>query len=165
MSISIGGSIRNTVNLRGVADSIRADIHIALREAEQAGRQYIENNTPIDTHALITTAYSHMNQSAVIFGIAGSINGRPYGFAQEYGWHDRAGNPHPGHHMIRDAGKAAAATFLELMGGRSRISGAISSDFEGGMALGQFQSGLAPVGRGSLGYFNDDLSPYAATFG
>jgi hypothetical protein len=165
MSISIGGSIRNTVNLGGVQDAIRANILAGIREAEHVGRQVIEQQTPKDTRALVTTAYSHMNQSSVIFGIAGTINGKPYGFAQEYGWHDRGGNPHPGKHMIRDAGKAAAESFIAYMGGTAYASGAASLDLEGGIDLSGFQRGLAPVGRGSLGYFGEDLQPYADTFG
>lgn len=160
MSLTITGSMRNTVRLAGAADALRADIQMALREAEQAGRKVIEEQTPKDTRALLLSAYSHTNQFVVIFGIAGTIGGKPYGFAQEFGWHQRTlGGTRfiEGHHMIRDAGRAAAATFRAEMGGSAGIGGVASVDFTEGVDLAEFQRGLAPVARGSLGYYVENL--------
>lgn len=123
---SMGGNVRSTVKINRFAQGVYDYTQQSLQEAERAGRQVLEANMPkIVTGRLDSSVESGENQHSVWFRVAGTIDGKPYGFAQEFGWHDTspAHNFHEGHHMVEKAGEAAAATFTEFMGG---LAGGVS---------------------------------------
>jgi hypothetical protein len=68
-----------------------------------------------------TVERPYMNQRGVTFRIGGIVTDRmdgkqkPYGFAQEFGYHDRANNYHEGHHMVEHAAEVAVETYVEWM--------------------------------------------------
>lgn len=126
MSVTIGATMKNTALLRigSLAKNVDFYKQLALNEARDAGLESLKTqaasredpHTPFLTGALIATAEAGVNQYSVWFKLAGTLNGRPYGFAQEHGWHDRDGNWHPGHHMVAEAVQVAADTFAAFMG-------------------------------------------------
>jgi hypothetical protein len=130
-AVSITASIRNTALLRFGSAAANLDFYkqAALNEARQAGLASLETqaekgnqtdpHTPVDTGALIATAGAGVNQFSVWFTIAGTLNGRPYGFAQERGWHQMKATGVifiPGHHMVEEAAHVAAEAFAAFMG-------------------------------------------------
>lgn len=129
MSFIIGGTITQTTILRGGAfeDAVSEYKQMCMGEARRAGLAYLENetgyHTPVDTGNLIATAGAGENQYSVWFTIAGTLpdpftgKQKPYGAAQEFGWHDRGGGFHPGWHMVEDAGKVAAEAYIAFAGG------------------------------------------------
>lgn len=130
--ITVSGTIRRSSLLKDAADYF--DQHWkqdCIREAYLAGVAYLRNETGYHTPvregpvggSLIGTAGGGYNQHAAWFVIAGRLadagdNGKqkPYGFAQENGWHDRAGGYHEGHHMVEEAAREGARTFREWAG-------------------------------------------------
>lgn len=116
MSFEVEAQIRSTISFSRIRVEMEGRRQAALHYAEVQGRNYLLNNTPVDEGVLVSTAYSHQNQSAVWFGIAGTIDGRPYGFAQEHGWHDRSGWFNEGHHMVENAQAVAYEAFVDTFG-------------------------------------------------
>ena len=129
MSFTLSGEVRGLALLKNLAAEF-ADYHQdAIHEAARAGYEWLidesqgPNNTPIDYGDLISTVGTpYVNQSSVTFRIAGILTdpksgrpGRPYGFAQEHGWHDRSGVFHPGHHMVETAALIAGGVYVEYM--------------------------------------------------
>lgn len=129
MSLSIGATIRNTALLRlgSMAKNLDFYKQDALNEARKAGLESLrtqassreDRHTPVDLGNLIATADSGENQFSVWFKLAGTLGGKPYGFAQEHGWHQATATGvvfHPGHHMVEEAVQVAAETFAAFMG-------------------------------------------------
>jgi hypothetical protein len=101
----------------------------AINEAALAGKAWLQaedrgpNNTPIKDRILIESVRDPVqNQYSVTFKIGGVLTdvtgkAKPYGFAQENGWHDRGGNFHEGHHMLATAAEKAMEAYIAFMGG------------------------------------------------
>lgn len=123
MSYTINGYVRSTANLTRIIEIVEQRKQVAIAAAEAAGLEYLRNETPVDTGALVSTAEAHENQYAVWFSLAvnpaGSQMGgeHDYGFYQEFGWHDRGGHWHPGNFMVRGAAEVAYEAFVLAMGG------------------------------------------------
>lgn len=107
--LTLSGSIKSQINLGKIADLIKADLQNALMEAEDAARRVFDEETPVDLKNLYRSVYTHRNQYAVWFGFAGILGGKPYGYAQEYGWHQNGGAFIEGKHFGLHAEQAAEA--------------------------------------------------------
>jgi hypothetical protein len=129
MSVTFGGFVSGAVLMHNFEDEWFGNHQNAIKEASMKGEEWLldetqgPNNTPIDTGDLISTVQIPIeNQHSVTFRISGVLTdphsgrpGRPYGFAQEFGWHDRAGAFHEGHHMVQTAVEVAAETYVAYM--------------------------------------------------
>lgn len=138
---SIAGNIRSTVSFAHITDSIDVRSQAAIRAAENAGVQYVLQETPVDTGALVSTVYSHENQYAAWVGIAGIIGGKPYGYAQENGWHDRGGGFHEGHHMVENAQTVMVEAFRGAYGAGGFATSSVTEDDAYGT------EGMSPIFR------------------
>jgi hypothetical protein len=137
MSFRMGAEVRGLELLRNFGAATQDHMQASINEAAMAGYEWLidesegQFNTPIDFGDLISTVdYPYQNQRSVTFRIAGVLTdpasgrpNRPYGFAQEFGWHDRADVPHEGHHMVEYAAQLAGKVFIEYMteGGKSGV--------------------------------------------
>jgi hypothetical protein len=129
VSITLGGVISGAFLARNLEEEWHGYHQSALDRAAAVGKAWLLDesegplNTPIDTRQLIeTVAVPVENQYSVTFKIAAVLTdprsgrpGRPYGWAQEGGWHDRGGGYHEGHHMVRTAVEKAAEAYMAEM--------------------------------------------------
>lgn len=122
MSYTINGYVRSTANLTRLLEIVDQRKQSAIKAAENAGLEYLKNETPVDTGLLVSTAEAHENQYSVWFSLAVNPLGpqmggeHDYGFYQEFGWHDRGGNWHPGVGMVGHAADVAYEAFVAEMG-------------------------------------------------
>jgi hypothetical protein len=128
--MTLGGVISGAFLARNLENEWWGNHQAALKEAAMAGEAWLldesggPGHTPIDTGDLISTVEVPVeNQFSVTFKIKGVLTdphsgrpGRPYGFAQEFGYHDRSGGFHEGHHMVRTAVEKAAEAYLAFIG-------------------------------------------------
>lgn len=149
MSIGINASLRSVVRLKYIAEGAEYYIKQAMEEAQRAGVEVLERETPVLTGYLRSTVEGHRNKSAVWFTIMGRIGGRPYGFAQEFGWHDRGGTFHEGHHMVEHAIEEAKTTFNAYLGGTGRAPVISSGDRQYDVLEKNFGLSSGPVGSGA----------------
>lgn len=126
--IEFGATISGVALLRNL-DTQFAEYHQAsIKEAALAGKRWLTDqvgepgHTPYRTGNLVhTVGIPIENQYSVTFKIAGLLSDpidgkeKPYGFAQENGWHDRAGGYHEGQHMVHNAALEAARVYVEFM--------------------------------------------------
>jgi hypothetical protein len=129
VSVTLGGVVSGAFLARNLEDEWHGYHQAALDRAAAVGEAWLLDesegplNTPIDTGDLISTvAVPVENKYSVTFKIAAVLTdprsgrpGRPYGAAQEFGWHDRGGGFHEGHHMVRTAVEKAAEAYMAEM--------------------------------------------------
>jgi hypothetical protein len=130
MSISFSGEVRATTSLFNMVEEFQANHQYAIFEAAMAGEAYLRDEANDQNHTPIRPQYRgliesvvrpYQNQYGVTFRIGGLVVDRqdgktkPYGFAQEFGWHDRAGGYHEGHHMVQHAAERAVEVYVEWM--------------------------------------------------
>jgi hypothetical protein len=122
MSITISGEVRATTSLFNLVEEFQMNHQYAISEAARAGEEYLREEVNDATHTLIESVERpYMNQYGVTFRIGGIVTDRkdgkekPYGFAQEFGWHDRDNAYHEGHHMVQHAAERAVKVYIEWM--------------------------------------------------
>jgi hypothetical protein len=115
MSFRIKGSLASTFSAGALAAQIDEKKQAALVAAAEAAKAALEEGAPVDTGALIATAETKIEGEQVTIQIAATLDGKPYGAAQESGWHDRHGGYHDGHHMVENAALAAKKAAKEVL--------------------------------------------------
>jgi hypothetical protein len=118
MSITLSGEVRATTSLFNMVEEFQHFHQYAISEAARAGEAYLRDEANDSVHTPIRMQFRgliesverpYMNQYGVTFRIGGIVTDRmdgkqkPYGFAQEFGYHDRANGYHEGHHMVEHA--------------------------------------------------------------
>lgn len=152
MSVTLGAFVSNVALLTNLDTEFDWYHQMSIGEAAKKGYDYLKEesgdstHTPIDTRQLIGTVQPPIqNQHSVTFKISGVLPDpktgrpeRPYGWAQETGWHQKTRDGvafHPGHHMVEYATLAARDEYVSFMTQpglvRALIGGTRGSDVGG----------------------------------